>query len=74
VPFYGSRLLAFAFLGRFFVELAAAQLCQNTRLLAGPLETAQRCVEVLAFSDSDAWHQMLATMLMKTNVRRLGRR
>ncbi len=65
VPFHGRRLLALPFLSRLLVELAATQLCQNTGLFAGPLEAAQRGIEVFAFSDSDARHQMLVMAIVK---------
>jgi len=68
VALYGRCLFALAFLGRFLVELTASQLGQNTGLLAGAFETAQSCVEVLAFSYSYARHLKLANELPKKNV------
>jgi len=68
VPLHGSGFLALAFLGWFFVKLTASQLGQNTGLLAGSFETAQRCVEVLTFSYSYARHLKLANELPKKNV------
>lgn len=56
VPFDGSSFLALTFLSRLFVVFASTQLCQNAGLLAGSLETTQCCIEVLAFSDPNAWH------------------
>ena len=65
VPFDGSGFLALALLRRFLVELAAAQLCQNTCLFAGALKTAQSCIEVFAFSNSDAGHQVLTITIVE---------
>ena len=65
MPFDRSGFLAFALLGRFLVELTAAQLCQNTGLFAGALKTAQSCIEVFAFSNSDAGHQGLTITVVE---------
>jgi hypothetical protein len=66
VPFDGSRFFALAFLGRFLVELASAELRQHAGLLTGSFEAAQGCVEVFAFSYTDARHRSLANgLLMK---------
>mgnify|MGYP001825694909 CR=1 FL=1 len=55
VAFNSGRLLAFAFLGRFFVELAAADFGQDTRLFAGALEAAQGDFERLVFAYFYLW-------------------
>ena len=55
LPLDGGGLLAFALLGRLFVVLAPPQFGQDAGLLAGALETTQSCVEMLVFSDSNAW-------------------
>ena len=52
----GGGFLAFAFLGRFFVKLAAAKLSQNSRFLTGTLEATQGCVEILVFFNANTRH------------------
>lgn len=53
----GRSLLALAFLGRLFVELAAARFGNHTRLFAGALEAAQRILEGFVFLDLYIGHQ-----------------
>jgi len=65
VPLDGGGFLTFALLSRFFVELPTAQLCQNTGLFTGALKAAQGCIEVFAFSNSDAGHQVLTNAVVK---------
>jgi hypothetical protein len=55
----GGCLLALAFLGRLLIELAPAKLGQYTGFFARALETPQGSVEVLTFSYTDAWHEVL---------------
>jgi len=57
MPFDGRGLFPLAFLGRFFVVLSSAQLCQNTGFLTGAFESTQCCIEMFALSYADAWHQ-----------------
>src|SRR6201996_249626 len=52
----GRGLLALAFGGRLFVELAGAQFGQQTQLFDGALEAAQGHVERLVFLDTDSGH------------------
>src|ERR1700761_6419559 len=52
----GRGLLALAFGGRLFVELARAQFGQQTQLFDGALEAAQGHVERLVFLDTDGRH------------------
>jgi hypothetical protein len=56
VPLNGSRFFALAFLRGFFVKLTPSELGKHARLFAGTFKTTQGCVEVFAFSYSDAWH------------------
>src|SRR5690625_1596693 len=49
----GGRALALAFLGGFFVELALSQFRHDAGLLTGPLEAAQRDVELFVVPYSD---------------------
>jgi hypothetical protein len=72
VPFYGSRFLALAFLGRFLVELASAELRQHAGLLAGSLEAAKGCVEVFTFSYTNARHRLLANGLLMERLQKDG--
>src|SRR5579862_5130547 len=58
VALHGRGLLALAFLGRLFVELAPPQLRKYTGLLASALEAPQRGIEILVFPDSDARHRI----------------
>jgi hypothetical protein len=69
VAFDGGRFLALAFLRRFLVKLAAPQLGQDTGFLTGAFEAAQRCIEVLALSYSDARHRVLVNV----QCRKIGR-
>jgi hypothetical protein len=52
----GRSLLALALLRRLFVELAAAQLRENARLLTGALEPPQGGIEVLILTNTNARH------------------
>src|SRR5574343_273511 len=52
----GGGLLALALGGRLFVELAGAQLGQQTQLFDGALEATQSDVERLVFLDADGGH------------------
>ncbi len=56
VPLHGGGLLALALGGRLFVELAGAQLGQQTDLLDGALEAAQGDIERLVLFDADRGH------------------
>jgi hypothetical protein len=56
---HGRSLLTLAFLRRFLVKLTASQLGQNASFLASTFEAAQRCIEVLTLSYSDARHRVL---------------
>jgi hypothetical protein len=58
VPLHGSGLLALAFLSGFLVKLSAPQLGQYASFLASTFEAAQRCIEVLTLSYSDARHRI----------------
>src|SRR5262245_3752475 len=58
VPLHGSGLLALAFLSGFLVKLSASQLGQYAGFFTGTFETAERRVEVLALSYSDARHRI----------------
>jgi hypothetical protein len=68
VALHGRRFLALSFLRGLFVELSAPQLGQDTGFLAGTFEAAQRCIEVLAFSYSDARHRRPAKWLWRNGV------
>jgi len=56
VAFDGGGLLTLALLRRLLVILAAAQLCQDTGLLAGALEAAQRGVKILILFYTNTGH------------------
>jgi hypothetical protein len=54
VALHRGGFFTLALLRRLLVELAATQLGQDTGFLASTFEAAQRCIEVLALSYSDA--------------------
>ncbi len=54
LPFYRGGLLALAFLGGFFVELAATNFGEYTRFFASPLESSQGGVKMLVFFYANA--------------------
>src|SRR5512132_4221409 len=56
MPFDRGGLLAFAFGGRLFVELARPQLGQESGLFDRALETAQGGFERFVFADANAGH------------------
>ena len=61
VPLDGRGLLALSLLSWLFVVFATPKLGQNTGFFARALEATERCVEMLTFSDSYAWHELFST-------------
>lgn len=72
VTFYGSRFLAFAFLGRFFVKFAAAQFGQNSGFFTGTLESTQRCIKILIFFYADTRHKISVFLFGHKETRLAG--
>jgi hypothetical protein len=58
VALHGRGFLALALLRGFLVKLSAPQLGQHTGFLTSTFEAAQRGIEVLALSYSDARHRI----------------
>src|SRR6185503_4466569 len=63
VTLHRGSLLALTLLGRLLIEFAAPKLREHARLFTRALETAQRGIEILVFTHSNARHLNLNPLI-----------